>query len=351
MTTAEERPAHVGTDSPAGTPDTGRRLQSLDAVRGLAIVIMLAAGNPFMREHLPVQLTHPEWHGLRFADLFFPLFLFVVGVAMTLSKRTGNLRLVLRRAGLLLLLGVALSSFKHGGFYPTGVLQHIAGAYVIAWVVLRAPSRLQPAVAAGIFAAVWAAFLVMGGDDPWARTGTAAHAIDGFLFGRFSTEGTLQTVLSSITVIGGAFIGRDVRKILNREELARRVSAHAVWLIALALLLALVVPINKRLWSPSFTLLTLGTSCLWFALFIWLIDVRKHHRWATPLQELGANPIVIYVGFISLRALVSDLGHLAPVLAPLGSKSAGALLYSLAWVAVGWVVARWMFRRDLFVKI
>ncbi|HZK52248.1 MAG TPA: hypothetical protein VFD47_11875, partial [Actinomycetota bacterium] len=59
------------------------RLRSLDALRGLAIVVMLMAGNPFMREDLPVQLKHPEWHGLRFADLFFPLFLFVVGIAMT----------------------------------------------------------------------------------------------------------------------------------------------------------------------------------------------------------------------------------------------------------------------------
>lgn len=338
---------------PAPTSDetTKQRLGALDAVRGLAIVIMLAAGNPFLREHLPLQLKHPEWHGLRFADLFFPLFLFVVGVAMTLSRTTNSPRLVIRRVAILFLLGIALSSFKHGDLYVTGVLQHIAGSYLIAWLVLSAPARLHLPLAAALFAGVWATFLIVGGDDPWARDGTAAHVVDGVLLGRFSTEGTLQTVLSAITVIGGALIGRGVKTIAGRPALGRWVGGHGAWLIALALAVALVVPINKRLWSPSFTLLTLGTSCLWFALFIWLIDVRRHRRWATPLRELGANPIVIYVGFIATRTVVSDFANLAPSIAPLGSETMGALLYSFGWVGVGWMVAHRLFRRKVFVKI
>jgi predicted acyltransferase len=157
------------------------RLRSLDAVRGLAIVIMLLAGNPFPREDLLVQLRHPEWHGLRFADLFFPLFLFAMGVAMTLSRRAASPRLDLRRVSVLALLGVALSSLKHGRLAITGVLQHIAGAYFLAWVVLKAPRRMQPALAAGLLAAVWVAFLLWadGDRDPWGEQGTVAHAVDG----------------------------------------------------------------------------------------------------------------------------------------------------------------------------
>lgn len=351
------RPAEAARDGARGegrSAESGgasTRLHSLDALRGLAIVIMLAAGNPFLREHLPAQLKHPGWHGLSFADLFFPLFLFVVGVAMTLSRRAGSPRLVLRRVALLLLIGIALSSFKHRGLYLSGVLQHIAGSYLLAWLVLRASRRMQAVLAAGILAAIWAAFLVLAEGDPWGMRGTAAHAVDGLVFGRFATEGVLQTVTSAVTVIGGAFVGRGIKEHPDPRRLCLWVAGHAVWLVSLALLMALVVPINKRIWTPSFTLLTLGTSCAMFALFIWLIDIRRQRWWVPPFRDLGANPIAIYVGFITLRAMISGYADVVPQIAPFGSGTAGALTYSLAWVLLGWLFAGVLYRRRIFLKI
>ncbi|HVL63544.1 MAG TPA: heparan-alpha-glucosaminide N-acetyltransferase domain-containing protein [Actinomycetota bacterium] len=347
MTTTEPAEAR---SQPPEKPGAPRRLLSLDAVRGVAIVILLLAGNPFMREDLWVGFKHPEWHGLRFADLFFPLFLFVVGAAMTLSRRAAEPRHAFRRVGILFLLGVGLSSFKHASITIPGVLQHIAVAYLIAWLVLRAPRRAQIPLTAGIVLGVWGIYVAFGGSDPWDMTSTAAHRVDGFLFGHFATEGTLQSIISSVNVLGGAFIARGIKE-RKAERLWRWVGAHGAWLIALSLVLAFVVPVNKRVWSPSFALLSLGTSVLWFALMIWVIDVRRWRRGVTPLVELGANPIAIYVGYIVIRALLSDFAHLAPVIAPFGSRGAGALLYSLAWLVAGWLVARWLYRRRIFIKI
>ena len=331
----------------------GKRLASVDALRGLAIVILLLAGNPFMRPDLPAQLKHPNWHGLSFADLFFPLFLFIVGIAMSLSSRTGSGRLVLRRVLLLALIGVALSSFKHGRLYPTGVLQHIAGAYLVAWLILRSPRRIQFALGACIVGALWLAYVLYAGAgaDPWSRERTLAHAVDGWIFGGFSTEGTLQTIASGVTVLGGALIGRGMKERREPGILARWVAGHAAWLISAGLLLALVVPLNKRLWSPSFTILTIGTSCAMFVLFIWLMDVRDGRRWFTPLVQLGANPIAIYVGFIAVRALVADFKGAVPQLAPFGSETVGAMLYSSGWLALGLLAAHLLYRRRLFLKI
>jgi len=329
------------------------RLRSLDALRGLAIVVMLLAGNPFMRDDLPVQLKHPQWHGLRFADLFFPLFLVVVGIAMTLSRRTGQPGLVLRRVGLLALLGVALTSLRHGRLAMTGVLQHIAGSYLLAWLVLRAPRKIQPLLAAGIFLGVWAGFLLWagGGQDPWSMQDSLAHAVHEWFFGGFSTEGFIQTIASSVTVLGGAFVGRMVRDVASPRLLARRVAFHAAWLIALALLISIEVPINKRLWTPSFTLLTIGTSCAMFALLIWLIDIRRHRWWVTPLHELGANPIAIYVGFITVRAILSGYRDVAPRIAPFGGDVAGSMAYAFAWVALAWFFAHLLYRRGVFIRL
>lgn len=344
-----------GTVEPDRGHDAGSRfgrLQSLDVTRGLALVILLLAGNPFLREHLPVQLKHPVWHGLRFADLFFPLFLFVVGVAMTLSRRAGTPRLVLRRVGLLLVVGIAISSLKHAEFHVTGVLQHIAGSYLVAWLVLRAPRRSQVPIAIGILGAVWAGFLLWAdpGSDPWSREETLAHAVNRWLIGGFATEGVLQTVTSAVTVLGGAFIGRGIRE-RDTQRLFRWVAGNATWLIAAGLFFALFVPINKRLWSPSYTVLTLGVSCAFFALFIWLVDIHRQGRWTTPMRELGANPIAVYVGFITLRALIDDYRESVPSLAPFGSDTAGALTYSLAWLVTGWLFARHLYRRRVFIKL
>lgn len=331
----------------------GHRLYSVDALRGWAIVILLLAGNPFMREHLPVQFKHPEWHGLHFADIFFPVFLFVVGISMTLSRRTGSFGRVLRRAGTLFAIGVALSSIKHGRLYLPGVLQHIAGAYLLAWVVLRAPRKLHLALTGAIFGTVWAAFLLWPGadGDPWDMHSTVSHTVDGWLFGHFATEGVMPTVMSSVTVLGGAIVGRAAR---SRDDPVRRllwVIGVSVLLVAAGTLMATIVPINKRVWSPSFTLVTLGVACAWFALFIWLVDVLKGRRWVPLLVELGANPIAIYVAYITIRAVLSRYRDAAPVIAPFGSEAAGALTYSLLWLFAGWLFARFLYRRGVFLRI
>ena len=345
--------------SQPGTPDDGRapsgarRLVSLDATRGWAITIMLVAMHPFPRAHLPRHLTHPEWYGLHFVDLFFPLFLFVMGVSMSLSRRAREPRQVLRRAALILLLGIALSSLKHERLAVTGVLQHIAVAYLLAWIVLMAPRRAQLLLTTAILAAVSAGFVVLAdaNSDPWGPEGTLAHAVDGWLIGGFTTEGVLPTVTSTVNVLGGALIGRRLKDRPDPQRLWRWMGAHGLWLIAAALVLSLAIPITKRVWSPSFAVMTLGTSCLWLAFFIWFVDVRGRRRWVTPLRELGANPIAVYAVFMALLALLDDLRPVMPALAPLGSPAAGSLLYSAAWLCLGWLFAHALYRRRVFVKI
>jgi predicted acyltransferase len=329
------------------------RLRALDAVRGLAIMVMLIVMNPGPASELPAQLHHPEWHGLTFADLFFPLFLFSVGVAMTLSPRGQDPRHVLYRAAVLLVLGIALASLNHETFRRTGVLQHIAAAYIVAFVVLRLPRRRQLPVIAALVGLYWAAFVVWApGHDPWSESGTLAHQVDGFLLGYFTTEGALQSLISGVTVLGGAFAGRLIQDIPDRRRLLRMMAVRAVGLVTLGLLLAVVVPLNKRLWTPSFMVLTLGASMAWLAIGIWLIDLRGARQAAAPLVHLGTNPIAIYVGFFATLSLLRNYGgSLVPEIAPAGSIVAGAFVYATAWTALWWLVAYALYRRRIFIKL
>ncbi|HEX6417091.1 MAG TPA: heparan-alpha-glucosaminide N-acetyltransferase domain-containing protein [Acidimicrobiales bacterium] len=344
----------TGPAAPAPVASVSTRLHALDAARGLAIVVMLVVMNPGPAGELPDQLHHPPWHGLTFADLFFPLFLFAVGVSMTLSRRGLDPRHALYRAGVLFVLGVALASLKHERLALTGVLQHIAGSYLLALAVLRLPRRWQPPVAAGMVLLAWAAFVAWAGpgDDPWGRSGTLAHAVDGRVLGGFTSEGTLQTAASAVTVLGGAFAGRWIRQEPDRRRVARRVAAGAAVMLGIGLLMALSVPVNKRLWTPSFTVLTLGTSLAWLAAGVWLIDVRRVRRATAPLVHLGANPIFIYVLSMAALAVLRNHGDaLTPAFAPGGSVVLGAFAYAVAWTALWWLVALVLYRRRIFVKI
>ena len=71
------------------------RLMSLDALRGFDMMWIVGAdalghalsklnGGPVIRG-IATQLDHVEWAGFRFYDLIFPLFAFMIGVAVTFS--------------------------------------------------------------------------------------------------------------------------------------------------------------------------------------------------------------------------------------------------------------------------
>lgn len=346
------RPDQSAHDARDRRPEPGRvRLRSLDAVRGLAIVIMLMNANPGSREFLWDQLMHPEWEGLSFADLFFPLFLFAIGTSIPFSRRAGSPRLVARRVVLLAAFGVALSFIKALQLRPSGVLQHIAISYLVAYFILRAPRRWQAAISVAIMGAAWAAFVLWPGDggEPFARSGTVADVVNNATFGYSTTEGVFQSVVSAVNLMAGVFAGHLVKDVDNRRRAFARLSMWAGAFITGGLVFALAVPLNKHLWTPSFTVLTIGTSFAFFAAAYWLIDMRGH-RWPTPMVELGMNPIAVYVVFM---AAAFTLRHLidVPAFAIFGSPEAGAMATAVGWTALGWLFAHVLHRRKIYLRI
>jgi predicted acyltransferase len=341
-----------GGGQPAGT-GLGR-LRSLDAVRGLAVVVMLLTLSPAPSGDRIDQLIHPAWHGLRFVDLFFPLFLFATGLSMTLSRRVLDPRHLLRRVVLLTALGVGLASLKYEDLFLTGVLQHIAGSYLLAWGVLRfVPRRRQLAVVVGLVVSVWAAYVIAKwGADPWAQGDNLAYEVDRRLLGGYRTEGVIQTVMSTATVMGGAFAGRLLRETPDRERLVGWLLARAGGLLALSLVLLPMVPVNKRLWTPSFTTVTLATSFAFLALGIWWVDLRGARRSVAPLVHVGTNPIAVYVLFTATLALLHNYGEdLTPSLAPFGHPTLGFVVYATGWTVVWWLFAYLLHRRRIFIRV
>src|SRR3569832_542495 len=64
-----------------------KRQQSLDALRGLTILLMLLVNNIALDTRTPAQLVHAPWNGgVHLADLVFPWFLLCMGLAVPFSE-------------------------------------------------------------------------------------------------------------------------------------------------------------------------------------------------------------------------------------------------------------------------
>ena len=122
-------------------------------------------------------------------------------------------------------------------------------------------------------------------------------------------------------------------------------------------------PINKKLWTSSYVLVTTGWGLISLAACYELVDVRKQIKWFKPLEILGLNAIFIYVAsivFIKLL-MVNKIGTgdtAKSIYESLNSQLfgwAGALnsgvLFAIATVLLWLGVAYLMYRRRWLVKI
>lgn len=388
-----------------------RRLVSLDAFRGLTIALMILVNNPGSWAHIHAPLRHAHWHGWTPTDLVFPFFLFIVGVAMALSfQRRGEQgadaaslrRKVLWRSlwifvcGLLLNFypfGLPLSSQAVAGFSldsvaqslgnlrVLGVLQRIALCYLAVglFVAGRPGGKAQMvfgATAVGLYEILMRVPLVSGwGAGSFSLETNFVRWLDLQLLGAdhlwngagvpFDPEGLLSTLTAAVTTLAGYRVGRFL--LPAGEDLKGRIGPLARTGAALALaglLLGRFEPINKQLWSFSYTLLTAGLAMVCLAATIRLVDIHRGRRWARPFVVYGSNPLVVFVGSGLLartlgRMRVGDAEQ-APsvqrwlylhVFQPLGGEVNGSLLQAVAhaglWLAILW----WLYRRRIFLKI
>ncbi len=371
--------AHSGRDSlPLIADERSTRLASLDALRGFDMfwiiggeelvppLAKLTGWGPLV--WLAGQLEHPEWHGFKFYDLIFPLFMFVAGVAMpySLSARIergdGKSKLywrVFRRGIALVLLGLVINGGLHFDFanlrYPS-VLGRIGLGYLFAALIVMNTSVCGQAVwTAGILAGYWAAmrFIPVPGYElgDWYPGHTLVDYIDrNLLPGRLykvirDPEGLFSTAPAIATVLLGALAGAWLRR-PKPSGSAKTVGLIAAGLVCLALgaLWNQTFPINKNLWTSSFVLWVGGWSFLFLALFYYVIDVRGWSRWAFFFVVIGMNSITIYVG----QGII-DFDHLAEIV--FRERGMHELLFKSGSLVLKWVFLYVLYRQRIFLRV
>lgn len=375
-----------------------KRLLSLDAFRGFTIAAMVLVNNPGDWGNLYPQLEHARWHGWTFTDTIFPFFLFIGGVSMALSlgrlasAGAGKLQVLRKlavRALLIFAIGFSLNLIPYFHFDVVripGVLQRIALCTLMAApVVVYCSWRQQVACIAALLAGYAALMLLV--DVPGVGAGVLEPGkdlgayIDRLLLGKhlwvqsktWDPEGILSTLPAVASQLIGVLCGRWLRTSVPRAEQTVWMMLAGLLLLALgALFDAILMPINKSLWTPSFCLLMSGWALLAFSLFYWLLDGSEDPavraiatRWSTPFVIYGMNALFIFAlsGFIAkmlgyIHVAQPDgsqpsLGKLlyAPLkalpVAPVNTSLLYALLFNVLMFAVAWL----MWRRNWFVKV
>ena len=380
-------------------PATRERLVALDVFRGLTIAGMLLVNNPGTWGAIYPPLRHAPWHGWTPTDLIFPFFLFIVGITTHLSlaarRARGDddralVRQVLRRGGVIIVLGLLLSGFpffpKYGFDLSTmripGVLQRIGVAYLAAALLtLRTSARTQLAIVIALLFGYWAVMTlipvpgtgVVGAAALATPDGSLAAWLDRTLLGdhlwrvakTWDPEGLLSTLPAIATAMLGVFAGRWIAS--PRPLIERIASMFAIGSIAMVagLMWNWWFPINKNLWTSSYVLFTAGMAAVAIATCLWLIDVRRVTGWTKPFVVFGMNPILAFVGSgmmarlmasiikverdgetVSLQRAIYDAGF-ASWLAPMNAS----VLYAVCFVAFWFAILRALYKKGVFLKV
>lgn len=475
------------------------RLVSLDVFRGLTIALMVLVNNG--GEHSYRALEHVEWHGWTVADLVFPFFLFIVGVAIPFSigsrresaTRGQLLSRVWIRALSLIMLGMTLRAMAvplpwlpgPDGFPFTKAMRW--ACFVFAWVgtiALLVPwkSRRLAAIVPITIAVI---FIVLAFSMHFVRASALAHgwpkeSFGGSLFnpdmmripGVLQRIGICYGIAATIALFAGWRIvllsalalcslyvvlmfsvrveGHTLGSLTMEDNFARTVdvavlershideSGKRVWsqkhtysdypdnegiistlpAIASSLVGVLVgywlrtphlpsercagllafagpviflgvvldhalMPINKNLWTPSFTVFTAGMGMLVLGTIFWICDVLGRRRIVWPFTVMGMNAIAAFVasnvvlylarmfpyfplsdgskGTITTFAhqrLVASLHHSsdwlhahAPRVPEIATPQNESLVYALVFVLVIWLLMLVLYVCRIFVKV
>ena len=295
-------------------------------------------------------------------DLVMPLFMFMAGVSMPFALRkdvkgTGIWRRILKRVILLFLLGMVVQgglltfSWEHFTFY-TNTLQAIGFGYGIAAICLLTLSVRMQVLATIALLVIYAVPMMLTGD--YSQEGNFANLVDAAVLGDFRGDPSYTWVWSTLTfgatTMLGALSGQIIRyKELTKQQITLVLVGLGILLLALGYLWGNFLPVNKRLWTSSMTLVTGGYCYLLLALFYYVIDVLEWSRGLEWLKWYGMNAIAAYMigECINFRSVVHSVSYgLQPFLGDYYN-----LFLTFGNCLVLLLILRWMYRNKIFWKV
>lgn len=386
------------------------RLLSLDAFRGLVIVMMFLVNVAGDDPAFPEWFEHKGWNGGKMgnglADYVFPWFLFIVGVAIPFSMNSGRGRGMpawrkllgaFRRGATIYLLGIVIWCAAIG-YAPTtsagegrwwgpitsrallhwDILPLIGFGYFFGVAIYLLPGRASAIGRGGFVLAVlgfkwWAlqGSSVLSAQTPtWIAALEQGKSLDHAIKRELGWWGVLLTqgMAASACVVLGSFAGDALRSAsLTPARRVRALILDGATVCALGVAWHFAgFASSKDYFSSPYILTTAGSAAMVLALVYWIVDVRT---WTTltPLRVFGMNAVAVYFTAeflwktVMTRWQVANpptIGGSSILLASVKAwlqAGLGASLGSWAlvtgYIVLFWLLAHALYRKNLFIRV
>ncbi len=384
-----------------------KRLLALDVLRGITVAGMILVNNPGSWGSIYAPLRHAEWHGLTPTDLVFPFFMFIMGVSTYFSLRKYEFKLtadclfkIVKRTILIFLIGIFLAWF--GLFFRgvmtdvtlwdavfnfnhiriLGVMPRLALCYGAgAIIALLCGKRGLPWAVAGLLV-IYSLLLIFGNGFAFADTNIIA-IVDNKVLGpdhmytdivggerlKFDPEGLLSTLPSIAHMLIGFICGGLIMKTRDNNMRINSLFIIGTILTFAGFLLDYGMPINKKIWSPTFVLTTCGLASSFLGLLIWIIDIKGHARWSRFFEVFGINPLFLFclsgilatvIGLVKFPYAAAEAGVISiknwvyqMFLMPICCDDAtlASLIFALLFVLLNWCVGYVLYKKKIYIKI
>lgn len=364
-----------------------KRIVSLDVLRGITVAGMILVNNAGGGlSYEPLQ--HSAWNGLTPCDLVFPFFLFIMGASTYISLRKFGFEpsrkvvvKILRRTLLILCIGWAIGWFDHmceGDFLPfdhlrlLGVLPRIALCYCVAsFVALYVNHKFIPALTVVLL--VGYSFILWLGNGYTPDENNLLCIIDRRLFGEahlytrsvIDPEGLTSTLSAIAHTLIGFWCGRmlitNSQDRSDAESLTDKTVAlfrTGFILMCIGFLLTYALPLNKRIWSPTFVLVTCGLAEMLLAtLMTWETGNEKRNIGSGKSFFLvfGSNPLFLYVlsevlaivfGATGLKSILYEA-----ILRAVPDPYLASALYAGGFTLLLWAIGLPLYKRKIYIKV
>lgn len=382
-----------------------QRFYSLDVFRGATVALMILVNNPGTWAHMFPPLAHASWHGVTPTDLVFPFFLFAVGNAMAFvmpkldaAGEGAFWKKVIKRSVLIFGIGMFLNWFPFIRYNDAGnivaklfdnlrifgVLQRIAVCYFFASVIVHY-FKVRGSFVAGMFILLFYWFLCVAANpsDPYSLNGWFGTNIDKAILGEkhmyhgegvaFDPEGLMNSFAAIVQVILGYLVGNYILQKGKTHEMLNGLFVAGCVLVFVGFCWDMVFPLNKKIWTSSYTIYTTGLALLVLSLMIWLLDFRnKKGTWSRFFDVFGKNALFIFamsalipktLGLIRISNGFTDTGK-PKFLSPLGwfyenlckpifpgDPRIGSFIYALCFIAMMWLLAWVLDKKKIYIKV
>jgi len=387
------------------------RLLSLDVMRGVTIAGMILVNNPGSEHSIYVPLEHSLWNGITPTDLVFPFFIFIMGVSMFLSYKKFGFQFsgatfikLCRRSVLLFFIGLFLNWLGHSyGIFNElygsqltfagklwhsvtdfenvrilGVLQRLAlVSFFGSLVILLVKPRLIPWLIGFILLFYWVLIAVT--NSFFETNDSIVAVVDRFVLGTshmyseglpdgsiicFDPEGVLGVLPSIAHVLLGFLAGKIIAEAKDNHLKIEQLFLFGTIILFAGFLISYGFPINKKIWSSSYVLVTSGLAALLLAVLIWFIDMKGNKRWSVFFESFGVNPMFIYVVAYVMNILIGNIcfmyqGQRVSLYSYVNTKWIaavfgdyfGSLVYALMFVGISWLIGNILYKRKIYIKL